>query len=55
MIAQHSEIDHGVIKQGVLLAALSALAVGLIGWGFDEAKRLVAERRERAKNERGDQ
>ena len=46
---QHSDVDHGVVKQGVLTATLCAIAVGLVGWGFEEAKRLINERRERAK------
>lgn len=45
----HSDVDHGVVKQGVLTATLCAVAVGLVGWAFEEAKRLVNVRRERAK------
>ena len=55
MIApSHSEVDHGVIKQGVLTAAFSALVVGLIGWALEEAKARLAESRARAKAERGE-
>lgn len=39
-------IDRGAILTAAATAALSALVVGAINIGLDEAKRLLAERRE---------
>lgn len=41
--------DRRAIVNGVAIAALSALLTGAIAWGFEEGKRLLAERRERHK------
>lgn len=41
--------DRKWIALGVASAALSALVTGGIAWGFDEMKRMVAERREKKK------
>ena len=41
--------DRRSIVVGAATAALSALLSGAVAWGFEEAKRLLAERRERRK------
>ena len=44
-------IDKGHVSTEVAKAALIAFVVGVINLGFEEGKRLLAARRERAKAE----
>ena len=40
-----SAIDKHAIAQGAIMAALTALLVGMVNFGMDEAKRALAARR----------
>ena len=42
-------LDRAAVQTAVAIAALSALVTGAITIGFDEVRRLLAEKREREK------
>ena len=44
-----SAIDRAAVQTAVAIAALSALATGIVGIGIDEVKRLLARRNEEKK------